>query len=331
MVKRLVLALTVLGAALAAFILAAWLFPGAPSLAAPNPEEVVDVTMTPEFPFRFGPETVTVPVGATVRWTTSGTAPHTVTSEGCMAAGYGACTFDSGVATEKHLRGGTPLTTFEHRFDQPGVYRYLCRLHGQPGGLGQAGAVVVRAEGQTPQIGTEAVEPVRANASVEALSPKDGEVIVGDKVNVELRVSGATVRPAVSGIIDPAYGHYHLLLDRDHPLQEEFPPAGPARPGLYHVASDTTTLEAVSPGEHTFVAVWGFDNHNPPQPPITAAVRFTTASEPAAPTVSLPVSGSGGRTPNYQLPQSATALTVLAGTLVIVGSALRFGLWRQSG
>jgi plastocyanin len=249
-------------------------------------QPVVEVGMTEQFPFRFEPETVTVPVGTTVRWTTSGVAPHTVTSEGCMVAGYGPCLFDSGVRPDTWLRNGTPVTTFEFTFEQPGAYPYLCRLHGQPGGLGQVGTVnVTTPDGAAPAAMSTA--PVQVDAQVEILAPRNGEVIIGPNVTVRLGVRGVAVREAVSGTIDPAFGHYHLLLDTTHPLQEEFPPV---RPGLVHVYGDEVTLENVAPGEHTLIVVWGFDNHNPPQPPITATVRFTTAAgRPAQPPAQQPI------------------------------------------
>ena len=63
--------------------------------------------------FTFDPPALTVPVGATVTWVNRDDIPHTATS----ATG---------------LFGSPALDTDEHfafRFDQPGSYRYFCKLH----------------------------------------------------------------------------------------------------------------------------------------------------------------------------------------------------------
>jgi plastocyanin len=75
----------------------------------------------------FAPKTVTVPVGATVVWSRSGTHPHTVTADDNA--------YDSGV-----LRAGQ---TFEHTFTEPGTFAYYCDFHGGPGGVGMSGTVSV--------------------------------------------------------------------------------------------------------------------------------------------------------------------------------------------
>jgi plastocyanin len=304
--------------ALAAVTLAAALLPAI--TLRPASAQVIEVTTNAEFPYRFEPASVTVPVGATVRWSINGAAPHTVTAEGCVADGYGACAFDSGVAQERWLRAGTPVTSFEHTFAEAGVYRYLCRLHGQPGGIGQSGTVIVQAAGSPPAMAAPP-PPVRTGASIAILAPADGEVISGGRVPVRLRVDGASVRPAVSGTIDPRFGHFHLLLDITHPLQEEFPPR---RDGLYHVAEEIFTLEDVAPGAHTLTVVWGFDNHNPAQPPITATVRFTNVatSDPAAAPVRLPAAGTGA---SWGGDQFSVRESTIGGVLLVSTAVL--GCW----
>ena len=236
----------------------------------------VEVTMSAEAPFRFSPDSITVGVGSTVRWTAAGSAPHTITSEGCVASGYGECSFDSGIEPEKHLRAGTPVDSFSYTFIQPGIYSYICRLHGQPGGIGQSATIIVAdTKDQPPAEARRA--PVPVPAIVRILSPKDGDVIAGSNVSVQMEVVGSTVRPSISGTVDPRFGHFHLLLDTTRSLAEEFPPRAE---GLFHAANTNFTLENVQPGEHTLTLVWGFDNHNPPQPPITHTVRFTTVATP---------------------------------------------------
>jgi plastocyanin len=72
--------------------------------------------------FAFQPATVTVKAGQEVTWTNHDPAEHTVTQEGGG--------FDSGT-----MAAGA---TFKTTFDQPGEYRYICKLH-----PGMKGRVVV--------------------------------------------------------------------------------------------------------------------------------------------------------------------------------------------
>nr|BAL59338.1 hypothetical protein HGMM_OP3C493 [Candidatus Acetothermum autotrophicum] len=65
--------------------------------------------------FAFSPKTITVPVGTTVRWTNTGSAPHTVTSTSSPRA------FDSGT-----LNSGE---TFQHTFTTAGQFPYRCTIH----------------------------------------------------------------------------------------------------------------------------------------------------------------------------------------------------------
>jgi plastocyanin len=69
----------------------------------------------------FNPGTITVRVGTTVTWRwPDGTVGHDVTGDG----------FKSPIQTQG---------TFDHRFDAPGTYSYLCTLH--PGMVGKVVAV----------------------------------------------------------------------------------------------------------------------------------------------------------------------------------------------
>ena len=72
--------------------------------------------------YKFGPETITVPVGATVTWTNEDDEPHTVTAAGVFAS--------PGLDYDE---------TFSYTFTNPGSYRYSCKLHPQ-----MTGTVVVQ-------------------------------------------------------------------------------------------------------------------------------------------------------------------------------------------
>jgi plastocyanin len=68
----------------------------------------------------FVPPAVQIPVGTTVTWQfKDGSVPHNVQADGFKS---------------ENLTKGT----FQHRFDQPGTYAYVCTLH-----AGMSGRVVV--------------------------------------------------------------------------------------------------------------------------------------------------------------------------------------------
>ncbi len=73
-----------------------------------SPESAVEIDN-----FSFGPQTVTVPVGATVTWTNRDDIPHTV------------------VSTEGVFKSKVRDTdeTFSYTFSQAGTYPYFCSLH----------------------------------------------------------------------------------------------------------------------------------------------------------------------------------------------------------
>lgn len=63
--------------------------------------------------FSFGPQTVTVPVGATVTWTNRDDIPHTIVSTDGV--------FKSKVRDTDE--------TFSYTFTKPGTYPYYCSVH----------------------------------------------------------------------------------------------------------------------------------------------------------------------------------------------------------
>jgi amicyanin len=65
--------------------------------------------------FAFGPQSITVKVGATVTWTNDDQDPHTVTSQ----AG-------TGPLKSQTLNNGD---TFKYTFTKAGTYDYLCTIH----------------------------------------------------------------------------------------------------------------------------------------------------------------------------------------------------------
>lgn len=85
-----------------------------------------------------GTAVTTIEAGQTVTWVwTSGS--HSVT-QGVRGGGPGAdpvgpSLFDTGVQDTSYDEDGTPTTTFNYTFEEPGVYEYYCRPHVQMTGI----------------------------------------------------------------------------------------------------------------------------------------------------------------------------------------------------
>jgi plastocyanin len=78
--------------------------------------------------FQFAPNSITVPVGTTVRFVSVGQVQHTVTSDSGL--------YDSGILTNGQ--------EFSFTFTEAGTFPYFCQLHGAAGGGGMAGTVIVQ-------------------------------------------------------------------------------------------------------------------------------------------------------------------------------------------
>ena len=105
-------------AALALTVLAAGCSSGSDKAAKATPAAgVKDVTARQ---LAFTPAAIQVPVGTTVTWHfDDGSVPHNVQGDGFKSSNL-------------------KKTTFQHRFDKPGTYDYVCTLH-----AGMTGRVVV--------------------------------------------------------------------------------------------------------------------------------------------------------------------------------------------
>jgi plastocyanin len=77
--------------------------------------------------FRYIPSQLTIPAGTTVIWVNDERAKHTVSADDGR--------FDSG-DQELGVR-------YAYTFTEPGTYRYFCRYHGDVGGVGMAGTIIV--------------------------------------------------------------------------------------------------------------------------------------------------------------------------------------------
>jgi LPXTG-motif cell wall-anchored protein len=86
--------------------------------------------------FTFSPAAITVHVGDTVTWQHDGSSTmHSVTADDGS--------FDSGPNCPPTCLGAN--ATFSHTFTTAGAFRYYCKIHGGPGGIGMSGTVTVLA------------------------------------------------------------------------------------------------------------------------------------------------------------------------------------------
>ena len=102
----------VAGFAAALIIAVALLLAGTPSVAANAPPSTANAEVKIDN-FSFGPQTLTVPVGATVTWTNRDDIPHTSVSTDGM--------FKSKVMDTDEK--------FSFTFTKPGTYPYFCSIH----------------------------------------------------------------------------------------------------------------------------------------------------------------------------------------------------------
>jgi plastocyanin len=253
------------------------LFASGPSSSVSAADETV--TVPAQGPFVMAPKNVTVTPGSTVTWRPAGAAPHTFTSDGCGDARAGACVFDSGIA--QTVSGTGARTSYAFKFDNAGQYGYYCRIHGAPGGVGQAGVITVMPANALipPGAPPVAASELRPNVSVYVVSPANGATINGDRVTLQLGVNGATPRAPVNGETSATAGHFNLLLDTEVNLANQIQ----AVAGVTRSNTTSATLENVRPGPHPLTVVWTYDNNVSPQPPITSTLRFTTTAAASAP------------------------------------------------
>ena len=98
---------------LGAIVLAIALGVGIRAYAAPTDAKTASEVIVKIDNFSFSPASITVPVGATVRWTNADDIPHTVVSDDK--------TFKSkALDTDEQ---------FTYTFTKPGTYSYFCGLH----------------------------------------------------------------------------------------------------------------------------------------------------------------------------------------------------------
>ena len=83
----------------------------------------------------FIPDQIAIQVGDRVEWVADASG-HTVTA-------------DEGAFDSTHLWDTVPAgQRFGFTFEEPGIYRYFCGVHGGPGGSGMSGIVAVAVTGE---------------------------------------------------------------------------------------------------------------------------------------------------------------------------------------
>ena len=185
---------------LAAPVVAAGLLALLPTAA---PAATVDVNIADN---AFQPNELIVDAGDTVRWTQTGTRPHTVTADDGS--------FDSSPAGSPNLSQGS---TFSQAFASAGTFRYYCKIHGGPGGVGMSGTITVRAQVTTTTSTTAApTTTTAAPATTTTAAPATTTTTAGARVagtSAQLPRTGAPLLPlagagaalvAVGGVLSRA-------------------------------------------------------------------------------------------------------------------------------
>lgn len=87
--------------------------------------------------FKFEPQNIEINAGETVKWINKATLAHTITSgDNCKKDDQ----FDSGYLMPEKMK--PEKSTFEKKFDAPGVYKYFCKPHCEAEKM--AGSVTVK-------------------------------------------------------------------------------------------------------------------------------------------------------------------------------------------
>jgi len=134
--------------------------------------------------------------------------------------------------------------------------------------LGATVAIVTACSGaeQTPATDSTAsetvlVEPAPSGASVQILSPAEGDTVTLP-FTMTLGATGVEVI-AANGLREEGKGHHHLVVDGDAPSTDSLPLA-PA-PIVIHMGTGATerVFDSLSPGPHRVIAIFAAGDHVP--------------------------------------------------------------------
>jgi hypothetical protein len=117
--------------------------------------------------------------------------------------------------------------------------------------------------------------PKPADATLQIMSPKNGEVVSAGPVKVSINYVGPTLVPGAEAKKLDDY-HLHYFLDEDPSAFLNAPrPIPTGNPHIVHSAAKEVTFDGVAPGSHTVAIVMSGNNHIPVSPSVTSAVTFT--------------------------------------------------------
>jgi hypothetical protein len=98
-----------------------------------------------------------------------------------------------------------------------------------------------------------------STATIEIVSPKQGEVIHGSTTELEAKLTGGEIVQQTSTDLQPDQGHLHVILD-DHLVTM--------------TASTDSTLTDLTPGTHILQVEFVANDHAPFDPRVIAKVTF---------------------------------------------------------
>ncbi len=97
----------------------------------------------------------------------------------------------------------------------------------------------------------------KVGPGVSITSPRDGTVIKGNVVTLNLAVGGIKVVKA-DGDVSGATGHFHVFVDKEPPAVGALIDKGP---GIIHSADNPVLVPGLSKGDHTLTIVLGDGTH----------------------------------------------------------------------
>ena len=113
--------------------------------------------------------------------------------------------------------------------------------------------------------------PSTAGATLEILSPKDGDTVTSPVI-VQFGLAGMGVAPA--GITNDNTGHHHLIVDAPLPNLEF---AIPSDAKHRHFGGGQTQVSVeLAPGKHTLQLLLGDYRHIPHDPPVSSKIVHIT-------------------------------------------------------
>jgi hypothetical protein len=117
--------------------------------------------------------------------------------------------------------------------------------------------------------------PKPADAALQIVAPKNGDVMPAGAVKVSITYAGPTLVPGAEAKKLDDY-HLHYFLDEDpSAFVASGKPIPTGNPHIVHSAAKEVTFDNVPTGSHTLAIVMSGNNHIPVSPPVTSAITFT--------------------------------------------------------